>query len=78
MLMDIKEDRLWIADPKALHHILQATSYLYVKPSIRRETASLVADRGLLWADGTAYHHLLSNTGSSNPQVRLTGGKERA
>jgi len=52
--MSVKEDQLWFADPKALHHIIQATGYLYVKPSIRRETASLVADRGLLWADGTA------------------------
>ena len=53
MLMNVKEDRLWIADPKALYHILQATSYLYVKPTIRREALSLIADRGLLWADGT-------------------------
>jgi len=59
--MNIKEDRLWVADPKALHHILQATSYLYVKPSIRREAVSLIADRGLLWADGTtASNHLLT------------------
>ena len=53
MLTNVKEDRLWVADPKALHHILQATSYLYVKPSIRRETSSLIADKGLVWADGT-------------------------
>ena len=48
MLTNVKEDRLWLADPKALHHILQATSYLYVKPSIRSEAVSLIADRGLL------------------------------
>ena len=53
MLINAKEDRLWLADPKALHYILQATSYLYVKPAIGREATSLIADRGLLWADGT-------------------------
>lgn len=52
MLIDMKEDRLWFADPKASHHILQATSYLYVKPSVLKETISLITDRGLLWADG--------------------------
>jgi len=57
--MSVKEDRLWIADPKALHYILQATSYLYVKPAIRRETASLITDRGLLWAGGMAGTPLL-------------------
>jgi len=54
VLISIKEDQLWVADPKALHYILQATSYLYVKPSVSKETVSIVADRGLLWADGTA------------------------
>jgi len=57
ILTGVKEDRLWFADPKALHHILQATSYLYVKPLIRQETASLVTDKGLLWADGTSGPH---------------------
>ena len=60
-----KADRLWIADPKALHQILQATSYLYVKPSIRKETASLLTDRGLVWADGVAVSPISS-------RVRLT------
>ena len=57
MLMGVKEDRLWVADPKALHYILQATSYLYVKPSVRQETSSIIADRGLLWANGTTGLH---------------------
>jgi len=57
-LTNVKEDRLWIADSKALHHILQATSYLYVKPAIRQETSSLLTDRGLLWAGGAAGSHV--------------------
>ena len=59
MLMDMKEDRLWVADPKASHHILQATSYLYAKPSSTRESISVITDRGLVWADGLmASNHL--------------------
>ena len=65
-LMGVKEDRLWIADSKALHHMLQATSYLYVKPAIRQETSSLLTDRGLLWAGGAAGPHIPPDTSSSN------------
>ena len=72
-----KEDRLWIADPKALHYILQATSYLYVKSSIRREASYLITDGGLVWADGTAGSHLLPDTNSFVAQVRLIYDKER-
>ena len=58
--MGAKEDRLWVADPKALHYILQATGYLYMKPSILKENISVITDRGLLWADGTTgLNHLL-------------------
>jgi hypothetical protein len=78
MLRSGKEDRLWIADPKALHYILQATSYLYVKTSIRKETVSLMTDRGLPWADGMADPHSPPDASSSNAQVRPTNGKERA
>jgi hypothetical protein len=75
--MSRKEDRLWIADPKALHYILQATSYLYVKSPIRREASYLITDGGLLWADGTAGSHLPPDTNSSVSQVRLMYDKER-
>lgn len=66
MLTAAKEDRLWIADPKALHYILQATSYLYVKPLIRKETASLITDKGLVWAGGTASLHSPPDADSFN------------
>ena len=48
----IQGDRLWIADPAALNHILQKSGYLYAKPSNNRERARLFTDRGLLWANG--------------------------
>ena len=50
--MYTQEDRLWIADPAALNHILQKSGYLYAKPSNNRERAGLFTDRGLLWANG--------------------------
>ena len=49
---DAQEDRLWVADPKALHHIFQATSYLYQKPAHLLEINSIVTDHGLLATQG--------------------------
>ena len=46
-------ERLFIADPKAIHHILQGTSYLYEKPRLTRELLELVIDRGLASVEGT-------------------------
>jgi hypothetical protein len=77
MLMGGKEDRLWVADPKALHYILQATSYLYVKPSIRREVSYMIADGSVLWADGTAESHLPPDINSPSAQVRPIYDKGR-
>jgi len=48
----LQEDRLWIADPKAINHILQKSGYLYGKPSDNRERSALLTDHGILWADG--------------------------
>ena len=48
----MQEDRLWIADPAALNHILHKSGYVYAKPSNMREQAGLFTDRGLVWADG--------------------------
>ena len=49
----MQEERLFIADPKAIHHILQGTSYLYEKPRVVRELFELVIDRGLASVEGT-------------------------
>ena len=48
----LQEDQLWIADPKAINHILQKSGYLYEKPSHVRERAGLLTDHGILWAGG--------------------------
>jgi len=62
-----QEDRLWIADPKAIHRILQSGSYLYERPRARRELIVSLVDRGLIWADGGSFFTLSSN---SNPGIR--------
>lgn len=49
------EERLWIADPKAIHRILQGSGYLYEKPPITMELATLIADRGIISAEGDAH-----------------------
>jgi len=48
----MQEDRLWIADPKAINHILQKSGYLYAKPNHIREGSALVAGHGIVWAEG--------------------------
>ena len=49
----LQEDCLWIADPKAIHHILQKSGYFYAKPSNNREQVALLADRdGIASAEG--------------------------
>jgi len=48
----LQVDRLWIADPKAINHVLQKSGYLYAKPSDIRERFALSAGHSILWADG--------------------------
>lgn len=66
--MCVQEDRLWIADPKAISHILQKSGYLYAKSSDVRERGSLLTDHGILWADG----ELSTMVNPRLLQVRLT------
>lgn len=47
-----KEDRLWVADPTALRHILQISGYNYPKPTGDTAIFELLADRGIVWAQG--------------------------
>ena len=51
----VQEDRLWIADPKAINYILQKSGYLYAKPNHIREGAALCLGRGIIWAEGEFY-----------------------
>ena len=48
----VQEDRLWVADPKAINHILRNSCTVYRKPTKEREFIAMVLDRGLSWADG--------------------------
>ena len=43
---------MWIADPKAIHHVLHGSSHLYEKPYVAREQVAPIMDRGLSWAAG--------------------------
>ena len=52
MVWPLQEDRLWVADPKGLHHILELSGYLYEKPYAFRERHAVTLDRGLFWAAG--------------------------
>ncbi|KAK7472252.1 hypothetical protein VKT23_000373 [Stygiomarasmius scandens] len=45
-------DRMLIADPKALQHILQTSGYKWQKYTERKELSRLTGGRGILWADG--------------------------
>ena len=47
-----QEERLWIADPKAIHHILQASCYEFEKPPHTRAQLELIVDRGLAAVEG--------------------------
>jgi len=47
-----QEERLWIADPKAIHHILQGSSDLYQRPESERELLAAIMDKGLSWSAG--------------------------
>ena len=70
----MQEDRLWIADPKAINHILQKSGYLYTRPSSFRERAELVGGRGIMSIEGelpiTATKPFLQSVSS--------GGRRRA
>ena len=47
-----QEERLWVADPKAIHHILQGPDRLYEKPHFVRERVSVILDRGVASVEG--------------------------
>ena len=53
----VQEDRLWIADPKAINHVLQKSCRLYVKARGAQERTALVAGRGVFWAQGEFCYH---------------------
>ena len=50
--MIVQGERLWVADPKAAHHILQGSGYLYQKPYVVNERLATLMDWGLVSVEG--------------------------
>jgi len=42
-----------LADPKALHHVFQASGYRYPKTHDTNQAIRLMMGRGIFWAVGT-------------------------
>ncbi|KAF8131873.1 cytochrome P450 [Boletus edulis] len=51
------EDRLLISDPKALHKVLNTSTYGYPKLPSLRVLSRTINGKGLLWADGEDHKH---------------------
>lgn len=47
-----QDNRLWVSDPKAIHHILQASRYDFVKPYAARFALNAATGPGVNGADG--------------------------
>jgi hypothetical protein len=61
----VQVDFLWIADPKAIHHILQGASHLYEKPAFLREMMATFMDRDLYGLRVVRLsYHMRTNTNS--------------
>ena len=62
-LVITQEERLWVSDPKATHHILQGSGYLYEKSRATSERFATVMDRGLIVVEGKLFFffHILFN-----------------
>lgn len=70
-----QEDRLWIADPKAISHILKNSGTLYKKLESTREMTAWILDNGLAWADGNTFSNsvpsrILIPTGAAHKRQR--------
>jgi len=50
-----QDDRLWVSDPKAIHHILQSSRYDFVKPYAARFALNTATGRGVNGADGNQH-----------------------
>ena len=46
---------MWVADPKAVHHILQGSCDLYEKPSVIKEIVAAVIGRGVGGVEGKSF-----------------------
>ena len=51
----MQEERLWIADPKAIHHIFQGSDRLYEKPHFQRERIAMLSGWGVGTVEGDLF-----------------------
>jgi cytochrome P450 len=70
-----QEERLWIADPRAIGHFFKNSNTLYEKLGSSREVIALMIGRGLVWADGSAFSNsvpsrVLTSTGDAHKRQR--------
>ncbi|KAF8259596.1 cytochrome P450 [Lactarius quietus] len=49
-------DRLMLADPKAIKHVLHSAGYHYLKVVDRRQISKLISGNGIIAAQGQAHH----------------------
>jgi cytochrome P450 len=66
---------VWVADPKAINHILKNSTTTYRKLENVREMIAFILDRGLAWADGNTfpssiYSQILTLTGDTHKRQR--------
>lgn len=52
---EFQEERLWIADPAALKHVLQTGGYSYPKPPGIGTMDSFFIDRGIVLVEGCSF-----------------------
>ena len=72
-----QEDILWIADYKAIKHILHKSGYDYPKPPYDKPLRAMVTDQGLAWADGKPFHSTRAHSMLKLRQVKHTGDSRR-
>ena len=74
----MQENRLWVADPKAINHIMQKSGYFYTKPSDAREQIALLADRrGIGTVEGWLFiRHIFSLAHLTIPQMMHTNATD--
>ena len=70
-----QQDRLWVADPRAINHILRNSRTAYKKPDSIREMSAIFVDRGVSSADGnvvwrSVYPHILTIIGEVHKRQR--------
>ena len=72
----MQEDRLWVADPKAIHHILHGPDRLYEKPRFIRESVVALVGWGVATVGGGSplvsrvIHLLILTSGDAHKRQR--------